>query len=115
MDIKNWATYADCFTDDVELDTRPAGGRDRNEALAILCRPVETVHTCRHIHSPAMTFNADGSANVIRAGLIWAMQDHVTWGAGGHWRIARTKLARLHSDNHLEGGITQAAPNPVPG
>lgn len=137
LDTKDWAGYADCFTEDLELDTRPSGGSlttTRDEALAIVRQAVETAHTCHHVHSPIMTFNADGSADVI-----WAMQDRVVWGpdgqfapgltghtgfghyhehyvqqSDGRWRIARQKLTRLYSDNHFEDGVTRPAPNPAP-
>ncbi len=136
LDTKDWAGYADCFTEDLEMDTRPAGGIltiGRDETVGIVRRSVETAATCHHVHSPIMTFNTDGSADVI-----WAMQDRVVWGgdrqfepgltghtgfghyhehylkcADGRWRIARQKLTRLYSDNHYEGGITKPAPHPM--
>jgi hypothetical protein len=39
LDTKDWVAYGDVFTDDVELDTRPAGGTvsyGRDEALRIV-------------------------------------------------------------------------------
>lgn len=137
LDTKDWAMYADCFTEDLEMDTRPAGGiltHGRDATVAIIRRSVETAHTCHHVHSPIMTFNEDGSADVI-----WAMQDRVAWGpdrqlepgltghtgfghyhehyvqqTDGRWRIARQKLTRLYSDNHYAGGTTRPAPPPTP-
>jgi hypothetical protein len=121
LDTKDWAGYGDCFTEDLVLDTRPAGGsitHSRADALAIVRGAVETATTCHHVHSPEMTIAAD------EADVVWAMQDRVVWGddrkgrmgnAGhtgfghyhehyvkqdGHWRIARQTLTRLHMDIH---------------
>ncbi|MET0241592.1 MAG: nuclear transport factor 2 family protein [Sphingobium sp.] len=132
LDTKDWAGYADCFTEDLELDTRPAGGiliEGRDEAIRIVRRSVETAATCHHVHSPIITFNGDSTADVI-----WAMQDRVTWGpdrsfepgltghtgfghyrehyikgADGRWRIARTMLTRLYTDLHYADGSTRPA------
>ena len=119
LDTKDWAGYADVFTEDIELDTRPAGGTitySRDEALRMVRAAVETAATCHHVHSPEMTIEGD------TAQVVWAMQDRVLWGedraprmgnAGhtgfghyhehyvrtdGGWRIARQVLTRLHMD-----------------
>lgn len=121
LDTKDWAGYGDVFTDDVELDTRPAGGSltyGREALLRIVRSSVETARTAHQVHSPEIDLDGD-TANVI-----WAMQDRVVWGedrrqkmgnAGhtgyghyqeryvrqdGRWRIAASRLTRLHVDTH---------------
>jgi hypothetical protein len=119
LDTKDWAGYADCFTDDLELDTRPSGGAivlGRDEAVRMVRAAIEGAATCHHVHSPEMTIAGEA------AEVVWAMQDRVVWGADkrdrmgnagftgfghyheryerrdGHWRIASTTLTRLHMD-----------------
>lgn len=122
LDTKDWAGYADCFTEDLVLDTSPAGGykvEGRDNAIAMIRGSVETAKTAHHVHNPEMTFAADGQS----ADVIWAMQDRVEWGEDrraqmgdlghtgfGHyrehyvkgadhrWRIARQALSYLHFD-----------------
>jgi 3-phenylpropionate/cinnamic acid dioxygenase small subunit len=123
LDTKDWAGYAGVFTEDVELDTRPAGGTltvGRDAVLSIVRSAVETARTVHQVHSPEITLNGDG------ADVIWAMQDRVVWGEdrrsamgnsghtgyghyhehyvreGGQWRIAKQKLTRLHVDTYDE-------------
>ena len=120
MDTKDWAGYAELFTDDYELDTSYAGGpppiRGREAAIAAVRSWIETAKTAHQVHSPEMKIEG----NV--AHVIWAMQDRVIWGAdrrpgpdmGGHvgyghyheryerkngqWRIAALRLTRLIED-----------------
>jgi hypothetical protein len=120
LDTKDWAGYADCFTETFLLDTRPAGGyvvEGRDEAVRMVRGSVEAASTAHQVHSPEMSFDGDG------ADVIWAMQDRVVWdeerarrmGNAGHtgyghyheryvkcpdgrWRIARQTLTRLHVD-----------------
>jgi hypothetical protein len=119
LDTKDWAGYADVFAEDLELDTRPAGGtltHGRDESLRVVRAAVETAATCHHVHSPEMTIEGDV------AHVVWAMQDRVVWGedrrdrmgnAGhtgfghyheryerrnGRWCIAKQTLTRLHMD-----------------
>jgi hypothetical protein len=123
LDTKDWAGYGDVFTDDFELDTRPSGGsltHGRDEAVRIVRSAVETAITAHHVHSPEIKLDGDV------AHVIWAMQDRVIWGAdrapqmgyightgfghyheryvrqGGQWRIAASRLTRLHSDNYYD-------------
>jgi ketosteroid isomerase-like protein len=120
LDTKNWAGYADCFTEDLLLDTTPSGGyvvQGRDEAMKLVRSSIETAKTAHQVHNPEITFDADG------ADVIWAMEDRVVWSpeqaeksglasltgwghyieryvksADGKWRIARTQLTRLHMD-----------------
>ncbi|MDE8650698.1 nuclear transport factor 2 family protein [Novosphingobium album (ex Liu et al. 2023)] len=122
LDTKDWDGYADCFTEDLVLDTRPAGGNiahGRDEALRMVRGSVERARTAHHVHNPEITFAPDGQS----ADVIWAMQDRVDWaedrvaqmGDTGHtgyghyrehyvkcpdgkWRIQRQALSYLHFD-----------------
>jgi uncharacterized protein (TIGR02246 family) len=122
LDTKDWAGYADVFTEDLVLDTTPAGGslvEGRDQAVAMVMRALEGARTAHHVHSPEIRFDGDS------AEVIWAMQDRVVWspekarrmgnlghtgfghyheryvrGADGRWRIARQTLTRLHMDVH---------------
>jgi uncharacterized protein (TIGR02246 family) len=120
LDTKDWAGYADVFTEDLVLDTSPAGGpppiHGREAAIRMVRSSVETARTAHHVHSPEITLNGD------TADVVWAMQDRVVWGEDrrakmgyashtgyghyhehyvrqdGRWRIARQRLTRLHVD-----------------
>ena len=124
LDTKDWAAYAEVFTDDFELDTSAAGGpppsRGREAAIRMIRAAVETARTVHQVHSPEIRLDGD------TAYVIWAMQDRVAWGpdrkfeAGltghtgyghyheryvrkdGRWRIASQRLTRLLVDNHFE-------------
>ncbi len=125
LDSKDWSGFGDVFTDDVELDTRPAGGsltHGREALVRIVRASVETAKTAHQIHSPEITLDGD------TAQVIWAMQDRVVWGpdrapkmgnAGhtgyghyheryvrenGRWRIAAQRLTRLHVDTYELAG-----------
>ena len=78
LDTTDWAGYADVFTEDAELDTRPAGGsltHGRDAVVSIFRSAVETATTAHQVHSPEITLNGD------TADVIWVMQDRVEWGA----------------------------------
>ena len=122
LDTKNWAGYADCFTENLVLDSSPSGGyavHGRDAAMQMVRGSIETAKTSHQVHSPEISFDAEG------ADVIWAMQDLVLWDAGraqeigyagltgwghyheryvkcadGKWRIARTTLTRLHIEFH---------------
>ncbi len=121
LDTKDWAGYADVFTEDAELDTRPAGGsltHGRDAVVSIVRSAVETATTAHQVHSPEITLNGD------TADVIWVMQDRVEWGEDrrpimgnsghtgyghyheqyvrddGRWRIAKQTLTRLHVDTY---------------
>jgi uncharacterized protein (TIGR02246 family) len=123
LDAKDWAAYAEVFTEDFELDTSAAGGpptiRGREAAIRMIRAALEQAHTAHQVHSPEITLEGD------TAQVIWAMQDRVVWGErkpqpgilghtgyghyheryvrkDGRWRIAAQRLTRLHVDNHYE-------------
>lgn len=124
LDTKDWAGYADVFTEDFELDTSAAGGpppiRGREAAVRMVRGAVEKATTAHQVHSPEIKLEGD------TAHVIWAMQDRVVWsperrptpgylghtGYGhyheryvrqeGRWRIAAQRLTRLHVDIDYE-------------
>ncbi|WP_340589110.1 nuclear transport factor 2 family protein [Erythrobacter alti] len=119
LDTKDWAGYADVFTDGVVLDTRASGGEmveGREQVVAMVKSAIGKAITVHQVHSPEIALTDPDTAEAI-----WAMQDHVVWdeakaqavgrksltGFGhyretyrrcgdGAWRIARTELTRLH-------------------
>jgi ketosteroid isomerase-like protein len=123
LDSKDWQGYADVFTEDLVLDTTPAGGYEvhgRDEALRMIRGSIEDAKTAHQVHSPEITLDGDV------ADVVWAMQDRVVWPpdraekmgnlghtgygqyheryvrcADGRWRIARQQLTRFHVDVHF--------------
>jgi ketosteroid isomerase-like protein len=121
LDEKNWAGYADTFTEDAVLDTRPSGGpqmRGRDSLVKAVRASIETATTVHQVHLPEISMLDANTADVV-----WAMQDRVIWddttarksgrrsltGYGhyrerfircgdGQWRIFRSTLTRLHID-----------------
>lgn len=124
LDTKDWAGYAEVFTENFELDTSSAGGpppiQGREAAIRMVRAAVEHASTAHQVHSPEITLDGD------TAHVIWAMQDRVIWGAdrratvgyvghtgyghyheryvreNGRWRIAWQRLTRLHVDFQYE-------------
>ena len=123
LDTKDWAGYADCFTEDFVLDTPPDNTvtSGRETAIKWIRGSVETALTSHQVHNPEISFSADGNS----ADVIWAMQDRVSWdadrrarlGTGGHtgygnyrekyvrcpdgrWRIRHLVLSYLQMDQH---------------
>ena len=112
LDTKDWAGYADVFTEDVVLDTTAAGGpRYEGRAVAVtgVRAAVERAITTHHVHSPEISVNGD------EAHAIWAMQDRNIWPEGrsllgfGHyheryvrcgsqWKIAESRLTRINTE-----------------
>ncbi len=124
LDTKDWAGYADCFTEDYRLEVppydKPVTGRDA--AVTAVRSMVETSMTTHHVHNPEIAFDGEDAADVI-----WAMQDRNVWsedrrkqlGRSGHigfghyheryircldskWRIQRCRLSYLHIDHFEE-------------
>ncbi len=125
MDSKDWAGWADCFTDDLVLDTTPAGGyriEGREAAIAKVRGSIDQAKTAHQVHNPEVSFVGPDEAEVI-----WAMNDRVEMAPdkqspqyGGHtgyghyrekyvrcddgqWRIKATTLSYLHFDGHGVG------------
>ena len=120
LDTKDWAGYADCFTEDLELETPPYTQvlRGRGAIVAKISAMLNDSITTHHVHNPEVRFDGADAANVI-----WAMQDRNVWSearraqvnnaghigfghyheryvrcADGKWRIARSRLSYLHMD-----------------
>ena len=122
LDTKDWVGYADVFTEDLVLDTGPAGGykvEGRDKAIRMIRSSVETATTAHQVHNPEIVFAEDGQS----ANVIWAMSDRVIWGPeriaamgdlghtgyghyrehyvkcpDGKWRIKRQQLSYLTFD-----------------
>jgi ketosteroid isomerase-like protein len=122
LDTKDWHGYADVFTEDLLLDTTPAGGfrvEGRDAAIRMIRSSIETAKTAHQIHNPEIIFASDGQS----ADVIWAMNDRVIWAqdqiaaignlghtghghyrehyvkcADGTWRIRRQELRYLTFD-----------------
>jgi len=111
LDTKDWAGWADLFTDDFELDVSDSGGtamKGRDVIVAFVRSSIESAKTAHQVHFPEITIHGD------TAHAIWPMQDRVEWEGraltgyghyhedyvrqGGRWRIARQKLTRLALD-----------------
>ena len=113
MDTKDWNGMRQVFTDDVVMDTSSSGGgviSGADEFMAFLCKTLQDVITVHHGHMPEIEITSPTTANGI-----WAMQDLLIWRNGtrmlayghyhetyekseGTWRIASSKLTRLHTD-----------------
>lgn len=121
MDTKDWEGWADVFTQDLVLDSTPAGGyriEGREKAIATVRGSIEDARTSHQVHNPEITFDGDDGADVI-----WAMQDRVEMSAerqqatghlghtgyghyheryvrcpDGQWRISLSRLSYLHFD-----------------
>ena len=125
MDSKDWAGWADVFTEDMVLDTMPAGGyriEGRDAAIAAVRGSIDQAKTAHQVHNPEISFVGADEADVI-----WAMNDRVQMAPdkqsaqyGGHtgyghyrekyvrcpdgkWRIKATQLSYLHFDPHSPG------------
>ena len=122
MDTKDWAGWADVFTEDLVLDSSPAGGyrlEGRDEAIRTVMGSIEHAKTAHQVHNPEMVFAEDGQS----AAVTWAMNDrvemaddrfadtghrgHTGYGhyreryvkcADGRWRIAESVLSYLQFD-----------------
>ena len=120
LDTQDWDGWADIFTEDLLLDTEPAGGtriEGRDAAIEMVRTSLQGAATAHQVHSPEIDFHGDS------ADVIWAMQDRVVWPAeraaamgsrgitgyghyhehyvrcaDGRWRIRRSQLRRLHVD-----------------
>jgi len=120
LDAKDWAGWADCFTEDFTLQipgAEPWAGRDL--ALGSARKAIETAVTVHQVHNPEIVLRADGNS----ADVTWALQDRVLWPQGreagetffghtgygnyrevyvrcgdGRWRIRSTVLTYLYRD-----------------
>jgi uncharacterized protein (TIGR02246 family) len=118
LDTKDWAAFRQVFTDDVVIDTSESGGAlvtGADEFLAFLDEALAGTITVHQGHMPEISLTSDATATGI-----WALHDIVIWPNGmrldgyGHyhetyvkqaagWRIASSKLTRLHMDFVVPG------------
>ena len=57
------AGWADCFTEDLVLDTTPAGGyriEGRDEAIRTVRGSIDQAKTAHQVHNPEIAFDDDG-------------------------------------------------------
>lgn len=113
MDTKDWGEMRQVFTEDVVMDTSEAGGNVSQgiEAfMGFLEEALDGAVTVHQGHMPEIELTSETTATGI-----WALHDVVIWPNGmrldgyGHyhetyakgddgWRIASSKLTRLHTD-----------------
>jgi len=113
MDTKDWDAMRLVFTDDVVIDTTDSGGNvvaGADEFMAFLRQTLAEVVTVHHGHMPEIDITSPTTASGI-----WALQDllifpdgtrllgfghyHETYAlVDGDWRIASSRLTRLHMD-----------------
>jgi hypothetical protein len=113
MDTKQWDEMRLVFTDGVVIDTTDSGGGIISGAdafMAFLRDTLGDVVTVHHGHMPEIELTSATTATGI-----WALQDLLVWPngtrlqgyghyhetyekVGGEWRIASSRLTRLHMD-----------------
>jgi len=114
MDTKDWASLAEVFTDDVEVDVTGDGGgvtRGATEFLTFLQSVIGNAVTVHHGHMPEIEITSPTTATGI-----WALEDQLWWPEGGPfahmhgfghyhetyeksevgWRIKSLTITRLH-------------------
>jgi uncharacterized protein (TIGR02246 family) len=119
LDTKDWAGFADLFTDDAVMDADGYVQEGRDAIIDFLPPILEGVVTTHHGHMPEITFTGPD-----RATAVWAMFDYLTFPGDGpptglqgyghyhdeyvrdgdRWRIRRVVLTRLRVDP-LAGGF----------
>ena len=113
MDTKDWAAMRTVFTHDVVIDTTASGGNVVEGADAFMAFLEDTLGgatTVHQGHTPEITLTSDTTATGV-----WALNDivifptgvrldgyghyHETYAkVGGEWKIASSRLTRLHMD-----------------
>lgn len=81
LDCKDWAGFANLFTDGLVLDATASGGprfEGRDAAITGVRASIEAAKTAHQVHSPEIEIDGDG------AGAIWAMQDRLVCPMAGH-------------------------------
>lgn len=118
LDTKDWDGFRQVFTDDVVIDTTGSGGElitGADAFLAYLDTALAGTTTVHQGHMPEIDLTSATTATGI-----WSLHDIVIWTSGmrldgfGHyhetyvkgddgWRIASSKLTRLHADVVVPG------------
>ena len=113
LDTKDWPGLREVFTDDLVADSTEAGGQVVTGAdafIAFLQEVLAGATTVHQGHMPEIELTSPTTATGI-----WALHDIVIWPGGlrldghGHyhetyakadagWRIAPSRLTRLHTD-----------------
>lgn len=113
LDTKDWDAMRQVFTDDVVIDTSEAGGErvaGADAFMEFLREALADAVTVHHGHMPIIEVTSDDTATGT-----WAMSDIVIFPGGmrldghghyhetyekvaGGWRIASSRLTRLHTD-----------------
>ena len=113
MDTKDWVAMRAVFTDNVVIDTTASGGNVVEGAdafMAFLQETLGSATTVHHGHTPEIALTSDTTATGV-----WALNDivifptgvrldgyghyHETYAkVGGEWKIASSRLTRLHMD-----------------
>jgi hypothetical protein len=113
LDLKDWASFRDCFTDDFVGDTSAAGGsviEGADDFVDFVRRMLGKAVTVHQVQQPELDLTSATSATGI-----WAMQDIVRFWpgitlhgfghyletyekAGGEWRIKSSRLTRLREE-----------------
>jgi ketosteroid isomerase-like protein len=124
MDMKDWAGWAQCFTEDVvvRVDSAVSDGRNlvapfpiptgRDAFVAQNSETLRGVVTVHHGHMPEIALTSATTATGV-----WSMEDKLIWRDGsrlhgfghyhetyrkeadGEWRIATIDLTRLRLDH----------------
>ena len=116
LDTKDWAGFAELFTEDYELDVSEGTGlaviKGRDAALAMVRASIGEARTAHQIHSPEIAIDGD------EAQVVWALQDRVIWSddrpsitgyghyherwvrLGGGWKIAASEVATDLDGDH---------------
>lgn len=113
LDLKDWAAFRDCFTDDFVGDTSAAGGtviEGGDEFVAFVSRMLARAVTVHQVQQPEIDL-----ASPTAASGTWAMLDIVRFRPGitlhgfghyheayekadGQWRIKSSRLTRLREE-----------------
>ena len=113
LDLKDWASFRDVFTDGFVSDTTAAGGgviEGANAFVAFVRQTLSNAVTVHQVQQPEIELSSPTTASGV-----WAMQDIVRFVPGltlagfGHyvetyeqvdgvWRIASSKLTRLREE-----------------
>ncbi len=114
MDQKRWAEWADCFCEDVRVDTTQEGSPllEGRQAFVDFLPPIlEGVISLHHGHASEIRLTATDEAEGT-----WSMEDHLWWPDGRHlwgtgfyyeryrrdpdgrWRILELVLRRIRTE-----------------